>query len=100
MDRTEKPKGRSRFANSSQVKESDALLVGPTGREGIQTVAVGRSAVTGRHDLGSGANETADGLTALEEEIRRGAEDLPLGAPEKEIEDLPVFDRGSAPPKV
>jgi hypothetical protein len=58
-----------------------------------------RSEITGRHDAGSGANETVDGLTSLDEATRRGAEDVPLGAPEEE-KDLPVFDRGDALPKV
>jgi hypothetical protein len=57
-----------------------------------------RSEVTGRHDAGSGANETVDGLTPTEEAIRRGAEDKPIGGSERE--DVPVFDRGQAPPKV
>src|SRR3954447_2615417 len=34
-----------------------------------------RSKITGRHDAGSGANETEDGLTSAEEALRRGAED-------------------------
>jgi hypothetical protein len=74
----------------SSTVRSEALKVG--GRP--------RSEVTGRHDAGSGANETADGLTSMEEAIRRGAEDVPIGAPEPELEDLPVFDRGAALPKV
>jgi hypothetical protein len=57
-----------------------------------------RSEVTGRHDAGSGANETIDGLDATSEAIRRAAEDIPIGAPD-DAEDLPVFDRGGALPK-
>jgi hypothetical protein len=37
---------------------------------------------------------------ASEEATRRGAEDIPIGAPERELEDLPVFDRADALPKV
>jgi hypothetical protein len=101
MDRTEKPKARSEFANSSELKESDAAAVDPTARDVSNAVrARPRSEVTGRHDAGSGANETIDGLTSCEEEVRRGAEELPIGMPSPEPEDLPVFDRAGALPKV
>jgi hypothetical protein len=59
-----------------------------------------RSGLTGRHDAGSGANETMDGLTSSEEAIRGGAEDTAIGEPDREIEDLPVFDRAHALPKI
>ena len=104
MDRTEKPKKRRRFANHGEVSEWDAAaLPGSTGRETSNTDekdvigsvdAHRRSEVTGRHDAGSGANETVDGLTASEEAIRRGAEEPPIGAREIEL-DLPVFDQGN-----
>ena len=102
MDRTEKPKVRSEFANNSELNEGDAsALIGPTGREAPCPVGSHpRSEVTGRHDAGSGANETKDGLTSLEEELRRNAEDVPLAEPTTELEDVPVFDRGDALPKV
>ena|SRR5205085_1314946 len=112
MDRTEKPKRASEFANGGQVNETDAAaLRSPTGRDTEPTDSsasdankpVGahpRSEVTGRHDEGSGANETVDGLTPSEEATRRGAEDTPIGASEGELEDLPVFDRADALPKV
>jgi hypothetical protein len=101
MDRTEKPKVRSEFANNSELNESDAsALVGPTGRDAHgQVGSHPRSEVTGRHDAGSGANQTKDGLTSSEEELRRNTEDVPLGEPTTELEDVPVFDRGDMPPK-
>jgi hypothetical protein len=110
MNRTEKPKRSSQFANESEVNPSDAAaLPSITGREANNVVpsdvakpigAHPRSEVTGRHDAGSGANETVDGLTSTEEAIRRGAEDTPIGAPDAGPEDVPVFDRGEALPKV
>ena len=112
MDRTEKPKRASEFANGGQVNETDAAaLRSPTGRDTEPTNtsasdtnkrigAHPRSEVTGRHDEGSGANETVDGLTPSEEATRRGAEDTPIGPSERELEDLPVFDRADALPKV
>jgi hypothetical protein len=110
MDRIEKPKKRAEFANRGEVSDTDApALLSATGREASSPAAsditrpVGarpRSEVTGRHDAGSGANETMDGLTSSEEATRRGAEDIPIGAPERELEDLPVFDRADALPKV
>ncbi|HWL05930.1 MAG TPA: hypothetical protein VNQ99_13510 [Xanthobacteraceae bacterium] len=51
------------------------------------------------HDSGSGANETVDGLDSSNEEIRRGAEDVPIGRQEN-VENVPVFERGDLPPKV
>src|SRR3954454_9656030 len=36
-----------------------------------------RSAVTARHDPGTGANESADGLSGTEEALRQAAEDEP-----------------------
>ncbi len=52
-----------------------------------------------RHDAGSKANETDDGLNASDESIRHGAEDIPTGANERR-KDIPVFDRADTPPKV
>jgi hypothetical protein len=51
-----------------------------------------KSEETGRHDAGSGANETIDGLDSSSEVIRKGAEDIPVGR--KKRKDVPVFDRG------
>jgi hypothetical protein len=59
-----------------------------------------RSQITGRHDAGSGANETIDGLNSTEESLRKGAEETPIGSADKPLEDVPVFDRGKLPPKV
>jgi hypothetical protein len=106
---------RANRDNPTLVPFADrALLETPVGRENDHGVAErgtlaedeirdkevlteGRSAITGRHDAGSGANETDDGLNATEEEVREFAEDLPLG---EEHDDAPVFDRGLMPPKV
>jgi hypothetical protein len=103
MDQNEKTKPRSEFANEGELNETDAAaLSGPTGRE-VSSGGTGgrpRSEITGRHDAGSGANETVDGLSSSEEELRRGAEDIPLGSPATELEELPVFDRADALPKV
>src|SRR4051812_17451398 len=77
MNRTEKPKKRTEFANHGEVSETDAAaLRSATGRETSSSASsdiartIGarpRSEVTGRHDAGSGANETVDGLTSSEE---------------------------------
>lgn len=56
---------------------------------------------TNVHDEGSDANDTADGLTESEEAVRHAAEDIPTGQrPEGATESIPVFDRGSLPPKI
>jgi hypothetical protein len=56
-----------------------------------------RSATTGRHDEGSAANDTDDGLNETEEEVRELAEDVPLG---EEFDAATVFDQRLTPPKV
>jgi len=53
-----------------------------------------------RHDAGSGANETVDGLDATTEELRHAAEDTPSGAGPGKIEKTPVFDRADIAPKI
>jgi hypothetical protein len=118
MDRKEKPPAPpGEFANQGEVNDRDAaLLESPTGREDHRGLAEAgavpaseiarplggqpRSEVTGRHDAGSGAEETADGLNDSEEALRQGAEDVPLGSPEEPIENVPVFDRASKLPQV
>ena len=106
----------SEFANQGEITRTDpAEFDSPTGREDHMGLAetrpiVGseinkpigaqpRSEVTGRHDEGSGANETKDGLTNTEEALRRAAEDTPSGRRERD-EDIPVFDRADALPKI
>ena len=59
-----------------------------------------RSEVTGRHDEGSGANETIDGLDEYQEAARQGAEDIPVSERDRDFERLPVFDRAESEPKV
>jgi hypothetical protein len=114
MDRDELNEPQpSQYANTAQVKESDrALLPGITGREDDLGVDPGslaavdvnqpigaqpRSAVTRQHQPGMGANETVDGLSGTEEAIRAAAEDETEA---DDFEDLPVFDRADAIPKI
>ena len=58
------------------------------------------SEITGRHDEGSGANETVDGLDEYQEAARHGAEDIPASERRKTLKDIPVFDRAGTEPKV
>jgi hypothetical protein len=53
-----------------------------------------------RHDAGSGANETVDGLDATTEELRHAAEDTPVGDGRGKIEKTPLFDRADIAPKI
>ena len=105
----------SEFANEAELRPDEAVLVAtPLGREstpgaepGTLTAAdavrpvgaVPRSQETGRHDSGSGANETIDGLTETEEALRQAAEDTAPGQAD-DLEDVPVFDRADLLPKV
>jgi hypothetical protein len=113
MDRKETAKqSRSGYAAEREVDDGTAgTLPSPTGREYNQGAepetaaaediaqpvgAEPRSNVTGRHDPGSGANETVDGLNDTEEMTRRAAEDTAPGTRDR---DTPVFDRGRTIPK-
>jgi hypothetical protein len=58
------------------------------------------SEITGRHDEGSGANETVDGLDEYQEAARHGAEDIPAAEKRKTLKDVPVFDRADTEPKI
>jgi hypothetical protein len=53
-----------------------------------------------RHDSGSGANETVDGLDATTEELRHAAEDAPPEARPEKIDKTPVFDRADLARKI
>jgi hypothetical protein len=112
-DEIQESKRSSQYANNAEVSDADSpLLMSATGREDSQgaepgslaqvdvTKPVGaepRSALTGRHQPGMGANETIDGLSGTEESARAAAEDE---AVEDEAEDLPVADRAVAAPKI
>ncbi len=63
-------------------------------------VDAGRQVPPRRHDAGSGANETPDGLDASTEALRRAVEDTPTGTSTAEVERVPVFDRASLDPKI
>ena len=96
--------------------EDRALLESPLGRENdfgadpdtlaadqIRHPEVGArpmSTITGRHDEGSGANETVDGLDEIQEAVRHAAEDLPASERGDDFDKLPVFDRAESEPKV
>jgi hypothetical protein len=108
---------RGKYANQSEVTEQDfPLPATPIGREPgstdevtsiideeIRAKSVGspRADGTDYRDPGSDAEETPDGLTASEESVRHAAEDAPTGAdPNRPMENVPVFDRASLPPKI
>lgn len=60
----------------------------------------GKQVLPRRHDAGSGANETPDGLEATNEALRHAAEDTPSGASPADVERVPVFDRAHRAPKI
>jgi hypothetical protein len=63
-------------------------------------VDAGKQVPPRRHDAGSGANETTDGLDATNEALRHAAEDTPSGALPEDVETVPVFDRADLAPKI
>ena len=60
----------------------------------------GKQVLQRRHDAGSGANETTDGLDATTEALRQAAEDTPSGTSPEDVETVPVFDRADLAPKI
>ena len=110
---TDKP-GRSEFANEADVTRSDrALLETPAGTSAeqepgeetlvdaeVRDISTARPAsdVTDVRDAGTD-DETPDGLTATEESLRQAAEDVPVGERSRR-DDVPVFDRSGAPPRI
>ena len=107
---------RARKPPSAQVRKPDrVLLESPLGRENDFGADPGtlakeeirhpevttrpKSAITGRHDEGSGANETIDGLDEIQEAMRHATEDLPASEKGDDFKRLPVFDRGESEPK-
>jgi hypothetical protein len=104
---------RRHYANKGELDPGDVRIVGGiVGRENnhgadegspaeeeVNRPSGGRrmSNVTGRHDEGSDANETDDGLNETDEALRRNAEDVPGGDTK---EDVPVFDRGEEIEKI
>ena len=54
------------------------------------------STITDSHDPDAGADETQDGLSETEEEVRHAAEDVP----DYEDDDVPVFEEADAVPKL
>ena len=98
------------------TKSDEVLLETPLGREndygapdrGVITEdeirkdvsARPRSEITGRHDEGSDANETVDGLDEMGETVRRYAEDVPTTDDVDSLTELPVFDRPASLPKI
>lgn len=63
-------------------------------------IDTGKQVQPRRHDTGSGADETTDGLDATTEALRHAAEDTPSGALPEDVETVPVFDRAGLAPKI
>src|SRR2546423_3449193 len=109
------PRKARKRAAAEVAKPDPVLLESPLGRENdfgadpgtlaedeIRHPEVGahpKSETTGRHDKGSGANETVDGLDEIQEAVRHATEDLPASEKGDDFEKLPVFDRAEAEPK-
>lgn len=72
----------------------------PERNRGPAIPEAGEQVPSRRHDTGSGANETVDGLDATTEELRHATEDTPSGAVPEKIEKTPVFDRADLARKI
>jgi hypothetical protein len=72
----------------------------PERNRGPAVPEAGEQVPSRRHDAGSAANETVDGLDATTEELRHAAEDTPSGAGPEKIEKTPVFDRADLALKI
>lgn len=90
------------YANSGEISKAEELIVHPTGREGTPFAdrdALAMQEIEGppatlpadaHHDVGSGEEETPDGLDAEAEAVRRAAEEGALEG--RAEEDIPIFD--------
>jgi hypothetical protein len=78
------------------IKETSMPLI----NRDQDTAETGKQMPARPHDSGSAANETADGLDATTESLRRAAEDIPAGDGQGKIEKTPVFDRAEQAPKI
>jgi hypothetical protein len=109
LERKQQGDRPSTFANEGEVNAADRTLLQTPGGEDTDRVpeetslhdqeageapAMPRSAVTAFHDPGTD-DETEDGLREVDEALRRGAEEVPIGR--KADRDMPVFDRAGAP---
>jgi hypothetical protein len=65
-----------------------------------RTTENGEQVLAKPHDSGSQANETVDGLDTATEALRHAAEDTPSGSAPDDVENVPVFDRAAAAPKI
>lgn len=94
------PGGRARASPGTAPSDriADRADITDDGVRRAEVASPPRSEVTGRHDEGSGANETIDGLDELQEAARHGAEDVP--DKRTTLKDIPVFDRAGVEPKV
>jgi len=97
------------MAEPEKKRENPALLEDERRQTNPTEIGIGNdpsdthrtSERTNVHDAGSDANDTPDGLTESEEAVRQAAEDIPTGGSlTGRTESVPVFDRGSLPPKI
>jgi hypothetical protein len=97
------------MAEPDRKRENPALLEDERNQPNPREAGIGTDPADTRrtsdrtnvHDAGSDANDTPDGLTESEEAVRQAAEDIPTGgSPAGPIESVPVFERGSLPPKI
>jgi hypothetical protein len=94
---------QSQYANTGEISKADEVILHPTGREG--TAAADRDTLADQElesapttqpadahlDVGSGEEETEDGLDPEAEAARQAAEEGALDPTEDD--DIPVFDR-------
>jgi hypothetical protein len=88
---------RNHRAPTGLIQQRSTPMADPTPETEAET---GKQIPSRRHDAGSGANETTDGLDATTEALRHATEDTPSGAKPEEVETVPVFDRADLPPKI
>ena len=103
---TEVPKRDSVLLDSPVGRENDFGLAdhGTLNEDEVVRPEINtrpKSTITGRHDEGSGANETVDGFDEYQEALRHAAEDIPASEkPGDDFERLPVFDRAESERKI
>ena len=101
QNQSQNNQSQSQSANSGEITKSDETILHSEGtaateRDPSSAVPEGAPPTQPKdayHDVGSGEEETSDGLDPESEFVRRAAEEGALDEPESD--DIPIFDRAN-----
>jgi hypothetical protein len=99
MAKREKPSGRAGAASAPRDERPEPAVDQKelANNQDDASLVPTTQPVEARHDVGSGEEETDDGLDPTSETVRKAAEGE---VPEERIDDVPVFDRANRSEKI